>query len=391
MRMYKYEPSKANALCDLGITLFRAGDMHEAEGCFRKSLGIDPNNFVAYYYLGDVLMEQLRLNEALKSYDRAIGLNPNFAEARFNRALLLLLRGNFGEGFKEYEWRLARRNNPRRIFDVPKWKGEKLKNKKIFVYAEQGFGDVIQFIRYLHLLKARDGYVMFECQRGLIPLFENFAGADEIIEQGRNRNTISNCDFYVPLMSLPGIFKTDLSTIPAKVPYIDVSERAIKQWQDKMGRNGFFKVGIVWSGNPSHIHDRTRSCFLDDFSPLFEIPGVSFYSLQKGMAARQLSKRDKRIKNIAKNFRNFADTAAAVQNLDLIISVDTSVAHLAGALGKPAWTVLSYRCDPRWLLKRMDSPWYPTMRLFRQKKYMVWSDVFSKLRDELQLIVPRMI
>jgi len=303
--------------------------------------------------------------------------------------MALLLTGRFEEGWDEYRWRLRTEKAayPRR-HHVPCWDGSPFAGKRLLVHYEQGFGDNIQFIRYLPMVKRRGGTVICEMLAPLIGLFHGLPGIDELIPASAERTLATEFDLYVPLLELPGIFGTTSKTIPAGVPYLHADPAKAEYWRQKLVSRAF-KVGIVWAGKPAHPEDRTRSCHLRHFLHWSKIPGLRLFGLQKGAAANQTEDLSQEIAmtNLGGELDDFTDTAAVIANLDLIVSVDTAVLHLAGAMGRPAWAILPFSPDWRWMLDRPDSPWYPTMRLFRQKSYGDWDDVFQRVSQELQMLV----
>lgn len=381
----KINPDYSEALNSLGSALQVQGKNEEAIQYYKQAIKAGPDNATAHNNLGTSLQELDKLQEALGSYNHAIALNSEDPESHKNRAMILLLKENFSDGWDEYEWRLRTKRHGLRTFNKPKWDGTALNNRHVLVHAEQGFGDTIQFIRYLPLVRARGGYVVFECHKHLTRLLKNCAGIDEIIERKGALGPSVKFDVHIPLLSLPGIFRTKLDTIPSIIPYISVDSDIETQWDMLLEQNQTFKIGIVWAGNPSFKNYYNRSCSLSDFAPLANIPGVVFFSLQKGPVSIEISKPPKGMKiyNMSDRLNDFADTAALMQKLDLIISTDTGVVHLAGAIGKPVWTLLHFIPDWRWFLGRDDSPWYPGMRLFRQKKPGDWEDVFDRVKKAL--------
>ena len=294
---------------------------------------------------------------AREATETALKFNPEHVYARLNRAQLLLLDGDFINGFAEHEWRLKRKDY-RQKFSVPFWEGECRPNETIILWAEQGHGDAIQFIRYAQFVKARVGRVVISCRQSLLRLFSCVDGVDEVTVGDK----ALHADCHAPLMSLPYIFKTQLHTIPAQVPYISVKKKCRFSAHAQE-----LKVGLVWAGNPDHARDHRRSLPLKAFEPVFSIPGVTFLSFQMGTAAEQLSDIETPLLNITDGFDDFYDTACALSGVDILITVDTSVAHLAGALGVPTWVILDCVPDWRWQLEREDTPWYPSLRLFRSK------------------------
>ena len=379
----KLKPDHAMALSNLGTTLQELGDHEEAVLCCRQAISLNPKLASSHNSLGAILQKQERLDEALTSYNTAISLNPDYAEAHMNRSLLLLLTGNYKDGWQEYEWRLRTKAHSLRAFNKPKWDGSPLNGKTILIHAEQGFGDTIQFIRYLPMVKAQGGQVILECHKSLHRLLRNYAGVYKIIE--RTDEPDIKFDIQLPILSLPGVFRTTQDSIPAETPYVTADPGVSQLFSLRFGTDYNFKIGIVWAGSSVNKKDHIRSCTLADFYPLLDIQGTSFYSLQKGSisAEDEDALAEMKITNLNNQLRDFAETAAAIANLDLIISVDTAVVHLAGALGKPVWNLLHLAPDWRWLLNREDSPWYPEMRLFRQTKLNNWTDLFKQVKSTL--------
>src|SRR3989344_5660734 len=373
---------------NLGMAYDAVGREDDAAENFRRALDIDPyfvKAAIAHYNLGVYYMDKGNVKEALEHYDKAIGLDKDFYEARWNRGLVLLRLGRFEEGWKEYEYRFKKEKpSDSRVFKGLKWDGSLLEGKRILVISEQGFGDNINFIRYAPLIKNKDSYVILECKKELMRLFKDFPGIDEFIEKKKDTVLNVDFDFYIHLMSLPEIFGTNLSNIPSKSPYLFADVKLVEKFKSLFNKD-CFNIGIVWAGNSDQANDKNRSIRFEKFKGLKEISGIKLYSLQKGEAVQELN--DSEIVNLADEINDFADTAAIIENLDLVISVDTSVAHLAGAMGKSVWTLLSTVSDWRWLLDRRDSPWYSSMRLFRQKRLGEWDFVFDEVRRELGKII----
>jgi tetratricopeptide (TPR) repeat protein len=386
------KPNYVGALNNLGNALRTQNRTDEAIQIFKQAIQQTPDSAESYCHLGNAFKDQGEFDSALGHYRHAIQIKPHFAEAHFNRSIVHLLNGNFLEGWKEYEWRLQR-NEWKTICSqragLPRWEGQSLAGKQIFVYDEQGFGDTLQFARYLPLVKDRGGEVIFETRPELMGLFKNFAGADNVIERQSYDRPVVEANFYISLLSLPGIFKTRLETIPDKIPYLFADSAKAQSWASKLSESGF-KVGVVWAGQPIHGEDRNRSCTLNQFAPLLEIPGVHLIGLQKGPAAKQRFDQENgkiHFVNLGAELKDFSDTAGLIENLDLVISVDTAVAHLAGAMGKPVWVLLPFIPDWRWMMNRKDSPWYSSMRLFCQKIKDDWNSVFQQITDELRILV----
>ena len=387
----QHDPDYAEAYNNLGIALKEQEQFSEAIASFEKALQLDPNLVEAYYNLGNSLRDEGRCAEAINNYKKAIRLKPDYAQANWNLSLALLLNGNYPEGWKGYKWR---RNADLKILTdyhctgKPRWDGSSFKSKRLLVHYEQGLGDNIQFVRYLPMVKAHGGTVIFETLKPLINLLQGFPGIDELVEYIPNRKLSLEYDVYTSLLDMPNIFETTVETIPSEVPYIYADSSKAQYWRNKIS-GPELKVGIIWAGSPEHGNDRYRSCSLNNFASLAEIEGVQLYGLQKGLAARQVDEFAETIPvtNISKHFNDFTDTAAAIDNLDLVISVDTSVLHLSGAMGKPTWALLPYAPEWRWMLNRQDSPWYPTMRLFRQSNWSDWDSVFQSVVEELKIMV----
>jgi tetratricopeptide (TPR) repeat protein len=378
------KPDSAKTIHSLGYFFERKGDLSSAEGAYRDALKLDPKMVSAHLQLGIVRFKLGDLTEALECFHRARALDPNSAEATFNLALVHLLEGNLSVGWNEYESRLRMSDGlrNRRRFPQPQWKGEPLGGAPILLYAEQGLGDTIQFVRYVPLVAARGGCVVLEVLPRLRRLLSGTEGAWRVITTGESPPEVS---YQCPLLSLPLAFATDLSTIPATVPYIYPNPAQVDTWRERFFGNTL-RIGLAWAGSPKHARDSWRSIPLAQLAPLLDIPGTTFYSLQMGPGAEQVKQMgpNARLIDLQDQQEDFADTAAIVANLDLVISVDTSVAHLAGAMGKPLWVILGNAPDWRWFLDREDSPWYPTARLFRQSTHGSWQDLVDRLERELR-------
>jgi tetratricopeptide (TPR) repeat protein len=392
----RLDPDFAEAYYNLANSLRDETRCTEAIENYRQAVRLKPDYAEAYNHLGIVLNAQggyaeiIENLEAIESYKRALQLNPDFAEAHSNLSLVLLRTGRLIEGWKEYEWR----RNPKldittypHCYEIPRWDGSDFSGKRLLVHYEQGLGDTLHFVRYLPMVKARGGTVILEVRKPLYQLLQGFPGVDELVEASLDNKPVVKFDHHISLMDLPKIFETSLETIPAEVPYINCCPKKAELWRNKLAGPDY-KVGIVWAGSPSHSNDQNRSCTLKYFEPLTKIEGIRLYGLQKGKAAEQVEKLadEMIITNLGTEFEDFTDTAAAIENLDLVISVDTSVLHLAGAMGKPIWTLLPFAPEWRWMLNRQDSPWYPTMKLFRQKKWGQWESVFQDVAEELRTI-----
>ena len=364
----------------LGIVLDEQGKTGEAEACFRetlKTMGEDPD---LLYNLGNVLKDQHRPDEALAAYRRAIEIRPDFPEAHVHLAFALLLKGDFAAAWEEYEWRwrVPAFTSKVRNFDQPVWDGAALDGRTILLHAEQGFGDTLQFARYAKVAADRGGRVIFECPPPLARLMKTAAGVDEVIANGQPLPTF---DCHAALLSMPGIVGTTIETVPADVPYLSAEPDLASAWTERLKDAPGLKVGIVWSGTAEKRGNPSRACPLSAFEPLFRQPDISLFSLQKDPPDEDLPLPGG-LTDLAGDLNDFTDTAAAILALDLIVSIDTAVAHLAGALARPAWVMLSTAGDWRWSMERADSPWYPTIRLFRQTRPHQWDDVLEAVSAE---------
>jgi tetratricopeptide (TPR) repeat protein len=377
-------PDNARALNNRGNALQHLGRDAEALADYEKAVTLDPGYARAFYNRGKALQNLHRYEEAMASYDKAIALEPNYASAHWNKSLLLLLRGEFAEGWRLYEWRWARDDftSPKRGFTQPLWLGaESLAGRTILLHAEQGFGDTIQFCRYAPLVAAKGAKVVLEVQRALHSLMASLRGVHQLVAAGA---LLPPFDCHTPLVSLPLAFGTTLDGIPSRVPYLKANGAAIERWSKALGPASRPRVGLAWSGSPTHRHDRSRSIPLAALAPLTRC-SVEIVSLQKEPRPTDgaILAGHREIRNLGPKLGDFADTAALISTLDLVISVDTAVAHLAGALGKPVWVLVPYAPDWRWLLDREHSPWYPTARLFRQQTAGDWAGVVARVADAL--------
>jgi len=370
------------ALNNMGNSLMKLGRFAEAADSFRLALLQAPDCPEARIALGAALQRAGDAAGAIACFRETLARDPSCAEAHWNLSLALLLTGEFGEGWLEYQWRWRRDSftSPRRGFRQPLWDGSPLAGRRILVHAEQGLGDTIQFMRYLPLLAAAGGTVVAECQSAsLRPLLERLPGVSAVFVMGEE---LPPFDLQVPLLSLPHLFGTTLDNLPDLVPYLSADPERLAAWSRRSAPYQGFKVGIVWAGKP--VPDPFRSCTLEALAPLGAVPGVTFFSLQLGEGGGAAEAAGLELVDLTAGIGDFGDTAALISLLDLVISVDTSVAHLAGALGKPVWLLLPEAGDYRWLLERDDSPWYPSMRLFRQKRQGEWDGVVERLSGELE-------
>jgi tetratricopeptide (TPR) repeat protein len=367
-------PDHVETRNNLGVALVDLGRLGEAIREYEQALAQQPDRAELHNNLGIALQRQQRYADALACYRRALALKPDYAQAHFNHANVLLLTGEFEEGWPEYEWRFAvARYN--RDFDRPQWSGEPFIGQSILIHAEQGFGDTLQFVRFVPAVARHGGKVILEVPEPLARIARTVSGVSEIITRG---DPLPAFDYHCPLLSLPRVFRTNLASIPDAVPYLSVPTGLSAAWAEQIAAAPGLKVGVVWTGTTVGRID------LRLLQPLWDVPGVSWFSLQVGDASGDISLLGGvKIIDLSPWLLDFADTAAAVCQLDLVISVDTSGAHLAGALGRPTWIMLPTLPDWRWLLEREDSPWYPTARLFRQKEAGGWARVAGEMAEAL--------
>ncbi|MBI4663443.1 MAG: tetratricopeptide repeat protein [Verrucomicrobia bacterium] len=349
---------------------------------WEKRLQSDPADFEALLSLAKVRYSERKPEEAVDLLQKALLRKPGEPNAEYALGFTELLLGKFETGWMHYEarWRTGQKQFPSRPFTQPRWTGEPLAGKTILVFAEQGIGDTLQFVRYVPPVTERVGRVIFECQPALKDLLATARGIDRLVAHGE---ALPPFDVQIPLLSLPLLFRTSANSIPAAVPYLKAPENATVELPSTP--EGWMKVGVVWAGNPGLQNDLARSVPLPKLSSLWSVPKVAFFSLQVGPAGRQLAlfRDQQKLIDLKPQLSDFARTAAAIEALDLVISVDTAVAHLAGALGKPVWLLLPFAPEWRWLLDREASPWYPTMRLFRQPRPDDWDGVVERVRANL--------
>ena len=385
------QPDFAEAHSNLGIALKELGKLDDAVASYQKALAIQPDFAEAHNNLGTVLQDLGDSDEAVVSYRKAFSIKPDYVEAHKNLGIISLLLGDFETGWPEYSWRQLEDDSVLKIraYSQPFWDGGNLTGKTLFVYPEQGLGDTIQFVRYLPMLRQRGGRVAFDVPLPMVRLLRDLDGVDVAFKSG---DSLPPFDCHISLMELPRLLGTTLDTIPASGAYLYAEKDRIALWRSRIGGEGF-RVGIAWQGNPSYKADRSRSIALRFFEPLSKIPGVRLISLQKHDGLDQFKDLppDMTVETLGDDFDDgadaFIDTAAVMMGLDLIITSDTAVAHLAGALGAPVWTLLPFNPDWRWMLDRDDSPWYPSMRLFRQEKSKHWEGVIDRAAAELAGLV----
>jgi tetratricopeptide (TPR) repeat protein len=382
------KPDYAEAFYNRGVVFQELMRAEEALASYDKAIALRPNYVEALYNRGAALQELTRFEEVLASYGKAIDLRPDFAEARFNRSLVLLLTGNYADGWDEYEWRLkggTKDMKPRR-FASPQWRGEDLAGKKVLLYAEQGYGDTIQLCRYVPLVAARGGCVILEVQEPLHELMTSLAGTAQIVSGG---DPLPHFDVHCPLLSLPLAFRTRLESIPSATPYLRAPSHALQRWKTRLGPRDQLRIGICWAGSLSFKGDASRSIGLSPMLPLLARGDVQFFSLQKDLRAgdAEILRNNPHITLLGQEIETFSDTAAIISSMDLVISSDTSVVHLAGALGKSIWILLQLVPDWRWLLGSEDNPWYPAARLFRQDATRSWDGVIERVQTALAAVL----
>ena len=389
-RAISLRPGFAEAGTNLGAALIDGGDADAAIAICRETIAADPGYAGCYNNLGNALRAVGRLGEAAAILARAIAIAPDDAQAHYNHSAVLLKQGRFAQGWAEYEWR---RRTPRALarneaFAGPEWDGAKLSGKTILLHCEQGFGDVLQFARFARLVAARGGRVLLRVYQPLVRLLRSMPEVAAVIPLD---GALPDYDCHLPLMSVPRLIGTRLDTVPADVPYLRAEPGAVEAWRDRLAGLRGRKIGLVWAGDPRPYHrgasllDRQRSLGLGDFAGLAEIEDLCLISLQKGSPALQAKAPPDGLAllDFTDELADFADTAALIANLDLVISVDTSIAHLAGALAKPVWILSRFDGCWRWLQDRDDSPWYPTARLFRQPAPGAWAAALNRLVDAL--------
>jgi len=385
-RALAVKPDYAEALVNLGTALRDLDHLDEALECYRQALRLKPNDINTIINLGTLLQQMNRHEESVALYNDVLRVAPHAAEVKWNKSLALLALGNYREGWALYEEGIACGKRGAQPFQSRHWNGNRFAGR-LLIWGEQGIGDQIQFLRYAALCKELCGEVFVWARPTLAPLLKNCSYIDHVAaDPGEN-----DFDCHISMMSLPHLFGTTLENIPSAVPYLFVSDEARAKWAPKFAGVGNFKIGLVWAGNSragqldAHLIDRRRSLHLSLLQPLLDLKGLRFYSLQMSDAAGQIEECGLRgrIEDFMPEVNDFLDTAAIIENLDLVISVDTSVAHLAGALGKPVWILSRYDACWRWLRNRETNPWYPTARVFGQKEAGDWEGVVEKVSQTL--------
>jgi tetratricopeptide (TPR) repeat protein len=378
-------PEDIDILNECGGLLVRLGQIEAALACYDRALALAPQVAELHVNKGSALAAASRFMDALESFTAAIALDPQCAEAHHRASLVRLRAGDFKTGWRDYEWRWRTQWAPQvRRVSAPLWRGEPIAGKTVLLLAEQGYGDTIQFIRYAPLVAARGARVIVDVPP---PLQEIASGIDGVAAVLTTDAPAPHVDYQCPFMSLPLALGTELATIPANVPYVLPAPELVAEWHDRLPRTGHPRIGLCWAGSRAHLNDHNRSIALSRFNDILALPGLRFISVQREVdAAAQAILHRHGVVELGQDFESFSDAAAVLAQLDLLISVDTAVAHLAGAIGKPVALLLPIPAEWRWLSDRADSPWYPTMRLFRQTVSGDWDAPLARLHKELGLL-----
>ncbi|MBD2356382.1 tetratricopeptide repeat protein [Tolypothrix sp. FACHB-123] len=387
IKSLKIQPDSAIFHINLGNIYQKQGDVQQAVLLYQQALRLQPNNVNAYYNLGFIYHEQGKLTEAIAAYEKAIELQPDLAEAHSNLGIILLSCGRFIEGFAEFEWRFQTETFLPIKPKNPMWDSVDIQGKSIVLWNEQGLGDAIQFSRYAILLRERGAKVIFSIESPLMKLFQEHL-LEKFAVIHKNYCNFDDYDYHASLMSLPRIFHTTLDTIPQSIPYILAPNNLPAGYI--LPASNDYKIGIVWSAAKLNLEfHQKKSCSPELLIDLLQIGNVSLYSLQVGEDAPQIQpwlNRD-RIQDLSYLLNDFVDTASIIHQLDLVITVDTAVAHLAGAMGKPVWVLLPFIPDWRWQLQGENTPWYPTMCLFRQTRRGDWESVMHRVKQRLASVI----
>lgn len=376
------DPESHETLSNLANVLTGTGDSEQAMQKLEEAIALKPDYATAYNSMGNVLKDMGRYGEAIEKFEKSIDIDPEYSEANANLGYMHLLEGRFLEGWERYSWRgkIEGQALAQRAYDQPVWAGGGLAGKHIYVYPEQGLGDIVQFSRYTTLLKEQGAEVTLELPSVLADLLGGLADVDHIHIQD---TALPSFDVHVSIMDLPKMFATTLATVPNPIAYLKADDALVNKWSERLDGYKKFRVGFIWAGNPGHTNDRNRSMSIEQIAPLIEMEGIDAFSLQVGESAELVSHCGDRIVDLAPDLISFSETAAVMDNLDLVISVDTSPLHVAGALGRPVWGLLPLVPDWRWLVDRSDSPWYPTLQLFRQDDDKTWEPVISRVKEAL--------
>ena len=386
-RAIEFRPGYSQAYCNRGVVQQSLGLVAEALASYDQAIALEPTDAMAHYNRALLMQELSRWEEALAGYNRAVQIDPQFADANYNRSLALLSKGDFGNGWRGFEWRWHNAQRlgigAKRDFAQPLWLGEEsIAGKRLLLYAEGGFGDTLQFCRYAPLCAELGATVYLEVPQPLHGLLKDLAGVSQVFIAG---NALPQVDFQCPLMSLPLAFRTTLDTIPAAPGYLHADPAKVERWRTRLGERTGPRVGLAWSGNPNYPADAHRSVRLADWVGQLP-PGFQYFRLQRHVrdADRETLGANPLIVSFADDLLDFDNTAALCDLMDVIISTDTSVPHLSGALGRPTWVLLPLDPDWRWLRNRADTPWYPTATLYRQKSAGDWNEVFDRVAADLR-------
>jgi Flp pilus assembly protein TadD len=385
-------PNDPQALSNLALTLLANGQADEAIAALQSALKLQPNLPQIYHHLAEALCHTGQIDDAIAAAKEAVRLAPNFPQAHLKLGELLLLTGDFSNGWTEYEWRykvVIKDPTAHSQYMQAMWDGGNLNGQRIILGCEGGFGDVMQFCRYAPMVAHRGGKVLLGSPPELLRLLKSLNGVEQVVPAGQPP---PNCDIHCPMINLAKMFGTTLQTIPAKIPYLFADPTLSGQWAVRLAQYADrLKVGIVWAGNPKNRYDRSRSLVLGQFAPLAGISKLTLFSLQKGPASTHAAQPPAGLSMVdwTAELNDFAETAALIANLDLVVAVDSAVVHLAGAMGKPTWVLVPSLQDWRWLLNRTDSPWYPSARLFRQQKPGNWQKPIGELAQALQSLQRR--
>jgi Tfp pilus assembly protein PilF len=381
----------AYAYCNRGFVEHRKGLLDAAQKSYDRAIEIDATDAVAHYNRALLMQDRLRWDEAIASYDRAIAVQPEFADAQFNRAMALLYTGDYARGWPAWEWRWQNAQRlgigEERHFRQPRWLGDQpLAGKRLLIHSEQGLGDTLQFCRYAALCAQQDATVLLEVQPPLLELLDGLQGVAGLIPKGER---LPAFDYHCPITSLPLAFGTTLDTIPAPTRYLRSDPQRVAQWQTMLGERRGPRIGLVWSGNPRNYIDQKRSIRLADWVPHLPVE-FQYFQLQTQVRAEDAAALDgsESIFSFDDDLLDFANTAALCDCMDLVISVDTSLAHLSAALARPTWVALALTPDWRWMRARTDTPWYPSMTLYRQTLAGDWLAVFSRIANDLRRDFP---
>lgn len=378
-------PEQLDICLGLSLSLLALGEEREAEAWARQAIHLAPHHADAWNTLGTILSSCGRYDEALACFQHALVYQPQHVLAHLNRGMIHLIRGDWQAGWEDYEYRLQMQPQRWHSYRQPRWQGQSLVGRTILLVAEQGIGDTLQFVRYARLLANQGARVLLECPRNLVPLLSRTEGLAGCYASG---DPLPDYDFYSPLLSVPRYLNTQPETVPGQVPYLHADATLIAHWGEHLSKYDNLRVGIAWQGSPTYANDRQRSVPLSMFECLARVEGVRLISLQKGPGEEQLQHCPFPVVDLwpgrDETSGAFMDTAAIVHHLDLVVCTDSAIAHLAGALGRPVWLLLGQVCDWRWGVGGEMTPWYPTMRLFRQQVRQDWDSVFRQVAGELE-------